>query len=68
MTTSNDVRDEAAWHRQSPYSWVWGTYTICAVRYRGDVTYELWKNSAFVARASDAATLRTIAAAGGAVA
>jgi hypothetical protein len=68
MKPSSDIRDEAAWRKQSPYSWVSGEYTICAVRYRGDVTYELWRNSAFCARASDAATLREVAAAGGAVA
>ena len=68
MTRLPGIRDEASWHKQSPYSWTHGYWTICAVRYRGDVTYELWRNSAFVARASDAKTLREIAAAGGAVA
>ena len=68
MIPETDIRNEAAWRKQSPYSWVHDCWTICAVRYRGDLTYELWKNSAFCARASDAATLRTIAAAGGAVA
>jgi hypothetical protein len=68
MIPSTDIRDSDAWRQQSPYSWVFGSYTICAVRYRGDLTYELWKNSAFCARASDAATLREVAAAGGAVA
>ena len=68
MTRLPGIRDEASWHKQSPYSWTHGYWTICAVRYRGDVTYELWRNSAFVARASDAKPLREIAAAGGAVA
>jgi hypothetical protein len=68
MKPSSDIRDESAWHKQTPYSWTAGPFTICAVRYRGDITYELWRNSAFSARASDAATLREVAAAGGAVA
>jgi hypothetical protein len=62
------ILDAAAWHKQSPYSWTHGSFTICAVKYRGDVTYELWRNSAFMARDRDAQTLRVIAKAGGAVA
>jgi hypothetical protein len=59
------ILDAAAWHKQSKYSQTYGPWTICAVKYRGDVTYELWKNSAFYARDRDAQTLRVIAAAGG---
>jgi hypothetical protein len=65
---STDIRDAAAWRQQSPYSWVFGSFTICAVRMRGEIVYELWKNSAFCCRADDPQTLRTVAAAGGAVA
>ena len=61
------IRDQAAWRQQSPYSWVCGSYTICAVRVNGEIQFELWRNSAFCCRAPDAATLRTVAAAGGAV-
>ena len=68
MMPSTDILDGAAWRQQSPYSWTFGSYTICAVRMRGEIVYELWRNSAFVARADDAKTLREIAAAGGAVA
>lgn len=59
------ILDADAWRQQSPYSWIYGSWTICAVRVRGEVVFELWKNSAFVGRADDAKTLRTIAAAGG---
>jgi hypothetical protein len=62
------ILDAQAWRQQSPYSWTHGEYTICCVRYKGQLTFELWKNSAFMARADDAATLRVIAKAGGAVA
>lgn len=62
------LRDQAAWRQQSSYSWVASEYTICAVKVRGEVTYELWRNSAFIARAADSQTCREIAAAGGAVA
>lgn len=62
------IRDAAAWRQQSPYSWVCSEYTICAVRVRGEVMFELWRNSAFCCRADDAETLRNVAAAGGAVA
>lgn len=65
---STDLRDDSAWRQQSPFSWVASHWTICAVRMRGEIVYELWRNSAFVARADDAKTLREIAAAGGAVA
>jgi len=61
------ILDAAAWRQQSPFSWIYGSYTICAVRMRGEVVFELWKNSAFMCRADDAATLRTVAASGGAV-
>lgn len=67
-STSLDIRDGEAWRQQSPFSWVYGSYTICAVRIKGVVEFELWKNSAFCARAPDAKTCREIAAAGGAVA
>jgi len=67
MIADADILDAAAWRKQSPYSWTFGVFTICAVRYRGDVTYELWRNSAFMARDRDAQTLRVIAASGGAV-
>jgi hypothetical protein len=61
------ILDAEAWRQQSPYSWIFGSFTICAVRFRGEITFELWRNSAFVARADDAKTLRVIAASGGAV-
>ena len=61
------ILDAAAWRQQSPFSWVYGAFTICAVRLNGRLTYELWRNSAFCCRADDAATLRTVAASGGAV-
>jgi hypothetical protein len=62
------ILDAHAWRQQSPYSWVYDCWTICCVRYKGQLTFELWKNSAFMARADDAATLRVVAKAGGAVA
>ena len=61
------ILDVGAWRQQSPFSWVYGSYTICCVRLNGRLTYELWRNSAFCCRADDAATLRTVAASGGAV-
>lgn len=67
-STPSDMRSQAAWRQQSPYSWVCEQWTICAVRVRGELCYELWRNSAFVARATDSQTCREIAAAGGAVA
>lgn len=67
MLPEPDILEAAAWRQQSPYSWVCGHWTICCVRYHGQLTFELWKNSGFCARASDAATLRTVAASGGAV-
>lgn len=62
------ILDSAAWQQQSPYSWTHGYWTICAVRYRGDLTYELWRKSDFCARDREAKTLRVIAASGGGVA
>jgi hypothetical protein len=59
------ILDADAWRQQSPFSWIFGGYTICAVRLRGQLTFELWHNSAFVARADDAKTLRVVAASGG---
>lgn len=56
-----------AWRQTSPYAWVCGRYSICAVRVKGELQFELWKDSEFLGRAADAATLRTIAAGGGAV-
>ena len=61
------ILDAAAWRQQSPFSWIYGSYTICAVRVKGELQFELWRNSAFCCRAADAATLRTVAASGGAV-
>jgi hypothetical protein len=68
MLPEPDILDAAAWRQQSPYSWIHDCWTICCVRYHGQLTFELWKNSAFCARADDAKTLRVIAKAGGAVA
>ena len=62
------ILDSTAWQWISPYSWTYGIWTICAVKYRGDLTYELWRKSDFCARDRDAKTLRVVAAAGGAVA
>lgn len=62
------ILDSTAWQRISSYSWTHGYWTICAVRYRGDLTYELWRKGVFCARDRDAKTLRVVAAAGGAVA
>jgi len=68
MLPELDILDDAAWRKQSPFSRVFGSYTICKVFVNGQAQYELWKNSAFCARAGDAATLRVIAKAGGGVA
>jgi hypothetical protein len=45
-------------------SWSAVDYTICAVRIRGEIGYELWHVKECVARADTAAKLRQIAACG----
>jgi hypothetical protein len=56
------ISDAGAWRQSSPMSWSAGDYTICAVRIRGDIRYELWRAKEFVTRADTAAKLREVAA------
>ena len=57
-----------AWKQSSPYSWHCGNYTICAVRVKGAIHFELWHDREYLARAPDADTCRKLAADGGTVA
>ena len=59
------ILDADAWRRQSPYSWIYGSWTICAVRVRGELQYELWRHGNICARDTDTQTLRVIASCGG---
>ena len=59
------ILDAEAWRRQSPYSWIYGTWTICAVSVRGVRQYELWRFGNICARDTDPQTLRVIASCGG---
>lgn len=54
------VTDPAAWQRVSPYHVTRGPWTICAVRVRGELRYELWRDRSHVATDTDAAKLRLL--------
>lgn len=62
------ILDAATWRQNSPYSWLYGRWTISCVRLNGKLTFELWRGTVLHARADDAATLRQVAAQGGGVA
>lgn len=62
------ILDAETWRQNSPYSWLYGRWTISCVRLNGKLTFELWRDKVLHARADDAATLRQVAAQGGGVA
>ena len=62
------ILDAQTWRQNSPYSWLYGRWTISCVRLNGKLTFELWRGTVLHARADDAATLRQVAAQGGGVA
>ena len=62
------ILDAQTWRQNSPYSWLYGRWTISCVRLNGKLTFELWRGTVFCARADDAKTLRQLAAQGGGVA
>lgn len=57
--------DPEAWTRVSAYHQVLGPWTICAVRIRGELRYELWRDRTLIASDADAAPLRTLVAQAG---
>ena len=54
------VVDPEAWQRVSPYHVVCGVWTICAVRVRGELRYELWRERSLIASDADPANLRLL--------
>lgn len=54
------VTDPEAWQRVSPYHVTCGPWTICAVRIRGELRYELWRERSLIASDTDPAKLRLL--------
>lgn len=54
------VVDPEAWTRVSAYHVTHGPWTICAVRIRGELRYELWRDRSLIASDADAAKLRLL--------
>lgn len=54
-----------AWTRVSAYHTTLGPWTICAVRIRGELRYELWRDRSLIASDTDPANLRALVAQAG---